>query len=1212
MSDNSVIEINDDTDEINVDENVVDENDVDKIDVGKIDVDKIDVDKNDVDKIFTFDYIDYKNDVKPHNGKPITMIEISPNEKYLITYSEKDYSVVGWNVEDMDKVQLKFDKTVEINEINKDNTDNKYGIKSLCVSDDKKLACVYRNESYSVIDMGNKNNKIALDLNEDEVGARYCTFNLKGEFILYSEFYTHSVFGLHKIIWIYSTQTKNNKWKCKRFYRIPEDYELISISKYDKIYLVSNDYIYEWNINTEKGVKIFDNNKDKDENKGNNKDNNKFKTKYIGIFSKEKFISLKINDKIIIYSIELGITIASLDINDDIQLYNIMNHTGLFLLPSLIFYYTPDKGIHNSNKYCWNNKYKNIFNQTLFDKPTDEQTKFVFGIQNERVWKSKFDEKMPKTNFSSEYSHELNKENNKSIECNDNDKIIKETYEHSNIHLYPDTIPTLFQNAITNDINSKNELTESAENLIKWDILIEDGKINLTVIKKHNTEWNLINRIEDYDYPYKTKRFLRDVKNDHKLIAISLYNNNDIVILTTFGILIYTFSENSTSISLNYFYYMKFDVMEYDNSKYIKKKLQYYKRIFSKSTLPLPNYDSFRLGGWVSNIKNNRSRLLKYGVELLTFAIKEHKLELIDEIYKICMTYFKEDLLYNKSFLSIITSTMPLLDKYYPEYILRYSSETNMIIDSSFYSIEHQNKNLHLYSFIQSPQIANLSKSYLWTKFYNIYTFETFEILRASGNPLLINLATLFERIVMFIQDLIILLTFPIYFATFYILSKYNFINNIYPSDAFSFVYFFVDLKIFKEGITTIPTITFMIPYINFVNYSKDYSWFLELIRPQPSPFTETINRNIYKSWNGEALINFKWNAYGKYYYAMIWILFMALLGCFTAAATIPQKYINEEVRQQLFIASIILGSIHLIFEIRQFFYNVIKWFYNFWNIFVLFIIIISFAHAFYILLSPRSEFSFEQPTNNNDPNNPWNLASSYNQIIDNDRNINSNPSMIQTPNKNTNMFIDIRTSLFAMYLLLAGDSSALSNWEYTDNPSIAILIVLFSLLVVVYLMNLLIGLLNIEIGEDNNRVSYLIQKAEILAEIELFYLLPHQRRWHTWFPEVMHYYTDADKTRIEIKRLIEVGEWDTKEFTEMRENLFKVLGINHNPIGNELILEKLKSNDEILEKLKYNEEKLKSNDEILEKLKSNNEKLENLEKKLEKLGKLLEEIHAK
>ncbi|GET58244.1 hypothetical protein GLOIN_2v1845350 [Rhizophagus irregularis DAOM 181602=DAOM 197198] len=178
------------------------------------------------------------------------------------------------------------------------------------------------------------------------------------------------------------------------------------------------------------------------------------------------------------------------------------------------------------------------------------------------------------------------------------------------------------------------------------------------------------------------------------------------------------------------------------------------------------------------------------------------------------------------------------------------------------------------------------------------------------------------------LQALIILLTLPLYLATFYILSKYNFINNLYPLDVVFSSAYFRAVKIFKyfqKDITTTPTITFMIPYINFVNYSKDYNWLLELIRPQPSPFTKSINRNIYKTWNGEALINFKWNAYGKYYYAMIWILFMALLGCFTAAATIPRQFISEEVRQQLFIASIILGFIHLILEIRQFFYNVTK-----------------------------------------------------------------------------------------------------------------------------------------------------------------------------------------------------------------------------------------------------------------------------------------------
>ncbi|CAB4404179.1 unnamed protein product [Rhizophagus irregularis] len=230
------------------------------------DIDKNDVDKNDVDKIFTFDDVDDK----PHNGKPITIIETSPNENYLITYSEEDRSIVGWNVEDIDKVQLKFDKTVKIDE------DNKYETESLCVSDDKKLCRIYNISDHhhdgniDIIDMNNKN-KIALS-----------------------------------------------------FYK---------------------------------------------------RDKNKFETKNIGIFNNDKkFIFLKVNDKIIVYSTELEIPIANLDINDDTQLYNFMNHTGLFLLPSL-FYYTPDKEI----KYCWNSKYKNILNQTLleeptYDEPTDEKT----------------------------------------------------------------------------------------------------------------------------------------------------------------------------------------------------------------------------------------------------------------------------------------------------------------------------------------------------------------------------------------------------------------------------------------------------------------------------------------------------------------------------------------------------------------------------------------------------------------------------------------------------------------------------------------------------------------------------------------------------------------------------------------------------------------------------------------------------------------------
>ena len=78
------------------------------------------------------------------------------------------------------------------------------------------------------------------------------------------------------------------------------------------------------------------------------------------------------------------------------------------------------------------------------------------------------------------------------------------------------------------------------------------------------------------------------------------------------------------------------------------------------------------------------------------------------------------------------------------------------------------------------------------------------------------------------------------------------------------------------------------------------------------------------------------------------------------------------------------------------------------------------FAHAFYILLLPKSNVSFKNPTFNDDPNNPWNIASSYNQVFENGT-ISPNPFIIQLPNENTNMFADYKTALFAMYLFLTG-----------------------------------------------------------------------------------------------------------------------------------------------------------------------------------------------
>lgn len=74
---------------------------------------------------------DPDNDIdKPHNGKSIDKIEISPNEEYLVTYSKEHYSIVGWNA------ILKSEFSIKLNPNEK--------LINMCVSNDKKLVLISR------------------------------------------------------------------------------------------------------------------------------------------------------------------------------------------------------------------------------------------------------------------------------------------------------------------------------------------------------------------------------------------------------------------------------------------------------------------------------------------------------------------------------------------------------------------------------------------------------------------------------------------------------------------------------------------------------------------------------------------------------------------------------------------------------------------------------------------------------------------------------------------------------------------------------------------------------------------------------------------------------------------------------------------------------------------------------------------------------------
>ncbi|CAG8555308.1 14947_t:CDS:2 [Funneliformis caledonium] len=203
---------------------------------------------------------------------------------------------------------------------------------------------------------------------------------------------------------------------------------------------------------------------------------------------------------------------------------------------------------------------------------------------------------------------------------------------------------------------------------------------------------------------------------------------------------------------------------------------------------------------------------------------------------------------------------------------------------------------------------------------------------------------------------------------------------------------------------------------------------------------------------------------------------------------TLPSR-IDKENRNSFLIASIFFGCFHLLFEVRQFLWNPYRWLLNFWNII-----------GAYLLPTYTSILWYK-----NGENNTY-LVSTSCLILE------MKFILFLRAFEPFGIYFAIMlgnsnyaNSLLAMSLFLTGDGSLFNKWSPKDNKIMIALMLLYSFIIVVFLMNLLIGLLNMAIEADNDRVTYLAQKAEILKEIELLYFLPNQKRcWKSLFPELM------------------------------------------------------------------------------------------------------------
>ncbi|RIB14130.1 hypothetical protein C2G38_2248442 [Gigaspora rosea] len=566
-------------------------------------------------------------------------------------------------------------------------------------------------------------------------------------------------------------------------------------------------------------------------------------------------------------------------------------------------------------------------------------------------------------------------------------------------------------------------------------------------------------------------------------------------------------------------------------------------------------------------IINDADMFSKYGLEILKVAINKKYEDIvkqvIDRIIKSIQsiqnnlkTYVFTELnpsQTNCSYMMILLPFMSLnfleLCKNYPDFIIKYISCTSIILSPYCDSITSStNTSLHSYTDICIKK-TNLVDDY-------------FKLISSSFNSLTQSLRNQEE-----VQKISFIVPFP-KICVYKDRTENNHKKDNYNQEAKN-NYKKDDYKDNSKK--------------NDQNDNQINIWNEFLYKPKSILFCNIDSLHFYNWWNFAAIIDFKWRTFGRIYYYSIWFLYTVFCICYALASILEPNSITNIQRNSLFIITIIFGSKFLIFEILQCFWKPKYYFNDPWNYFdisayslpiatsicwlinkslppwlvalsiillsfkfllffrifksygiyfaiilgvaktvspflvILLFIIIGYAQAFHFIL---------RSTNNNDANNPWNLASRY-YFASSNKIINNTTTLVQPPTPNTNLFDWFPTSLFAVYNMITGDSGSLSSWTYQENPLMTLLLVTFTFFTVIYLLNLFIGLLNIAISDYNKEEEYLLQKARIIIEIELLYMFPYLKHKKEWFPDWIYY----DMPITEVRKLINAIDNDRTVF---------------------------------------------------------------------------------
>ncbi|KAF0431414.1 nudt9 protein [Gigaspora margarita] len=397
-----------------------------------------------------------------------------------------------------------------------------------------------------------------------------------------------------------------------------------------------------------------------------------------------------------------------------------------------------------------------------------------------------------------------------------------------------------------------------------------------------------------------------------------------------------------------------------------------------------------------------------------------------------------------------------------------------------------------------------------------------------------------------------------------------------------------------------------MFPLPNYITYNENEesdNFLKRLFKPRSSHFIKIEDTTLYKTWNGEALINFKWDTFGRKYYYIIWMVYLIFSGSFIIVATFSDD-ISWPCQKILLITTTVLGFWYLFVEIRDITSSFKVYIETSWNYLDLGAIISAIVTSITWLINgsvPIGAITFTalllelkfinylrfikyfgyylaMILNTADQVVAFILligliilafAHSLHLLLQ---------SEIIQPDSGVNMFTQLSSSIVAAYyMMITGDSTPVSSFVSNDD---------------ILIMGLMISLL--DKPEDNNQ-AYLKLLKEILEEIELSYLLPSQKKNYKWFPYTFYYSVHVNELR---KFISKINSDDWEEST--KPILTKITKVMND--------EKQESEADKIKKI-YENQELEADkiQKIYEKQESEADKIQKIQKMLEKVMKKLE-----